>query len=305
MAASNNFGLNNDFEYIELALDSLDATNAKTSGVTTLNWPVFEFTRNLSDVVAIKVLDVAVPVSFYAITDANGSFVLAETGAPMGIIMLPPGNYMPNTLANTLATLLSASSPSHYAYVVNYSAQTGNLAIVNSSTGPFSLIFGGPNDTGNTNPRQMLGFGPGINASTRLGLFDTLITGSIQTMPSYLYLNSTTLGYMINLYIPQGARNLAVGEVGAQIAKIPISANANDVLMYTDPDPQKWFPLANLASFTSIDMYFTLGNTNHVMDFNGQPFSVKLGLLVRNNNATVSQGATFAQGRVRSRISPQ
>jgi hypothetical protein len=63
------------------------------------------------------------------------------------------------------------------------------------------------------------------------------------------------------------------------MAKIPIDRQPGDVIYWQDPDPEKWFDLENLSSLTEIDFYITLGNTRGVVDFNGQPFSLKLGII--------------------------
>ena len=292
-----------DFDYVELCLDSLDASNAGSGVETSLNWPVFQFTRTLNNVAALKVLEATLPYSFYQITPLNGTFVLDEVTASASLT-LPPGNYSTNSMADTLATLLSAHSPSNYVYVVNYSTQTSNLSITNSTTGEFSVIFGDSEDTGQLNPRLMLGLGPGVTSSVLIRNYDTIITGALKMTSNYLYVNSRAIGTLVNLYLPQGAKNLSVGEVGPQLAKIPINSEANGTILYVDPCPQKWFPIENLSSFTAIDFFCTLGNTSPIIDFNGQSFSVKLGLLIKNNAYTEHQGATYDQGRIRTRITP-
>ena len=302
----NNYGLNDDYFYQEVLLDSLDATTTAEPGQTSLNNPLFIFARPFRNICAIKILSAQVPYTYYAITQYNYSFVLTEDALSV-TITLPIGNYSPNSMAETLATVLSTQSPHGYVYIVNYSAQTNNLSITNSTGGPaavFSLVFGNSNDTGNTNPRVSLGFGPGTNTSSAINNLQTLISGAVQFGANYLYLNSDSVGFLVKTYLPLGAKNLNNGDIGPQLALIDAVANPNGVIFYNDPDPQKWFSM-EVFNLSSIDLYFTAGNTSQVVDFNGQPFSVKIGILIQNPNRATTQGATYAQGRVQTRVVPQ
>ena len=304
----NNYGLNDDYKYEEIYLDSLDATVSNDPAYASTDYPLFIFARPFKNIAAFKILSAQIPYTYYTINSNNNTFRLNELGFDFVTISLPQGNYSPNSMADTLATVLSTNSPNDFVYVVNYSAQTNNFSITNTTGGPtafFSLIFGDIRDTGNNNPRLYLGFGPALNTSNLLGTTQVLISGAVQFGANYLYVNSQTIGNLVQSYLPLGATNLNNGDVGPQIGKIDTLSNPNGVIFYTDPYPQKWFSMENLFNLSSLELYCTLGNTNHVMEFNGQSFSVKIGMLVQNPNRVASQGATYGQGRVQTRVVPQ
>lgn len=305
----NNYGLNDDFRYIEIELDSLDAQLTFSNPYTPLNWPLFYFNRPFVNIAAFKILEAQVPFTYYVVNPTNDTFILQENGSMNTTITLPSGNYNPNQMAITLATYLSTESPNDWVYVVNYSAATNNFAITNTSGGPtgnFSFIFGTSTDTGNTNPRLLLGFGSGTTSSFLSNTSQIITSGAISLFGAdYMYLNSTIMGPLVQLYLPQGAINLANGDIGPQVCKMTVNDAPNETIYYTDPDPQKWFNMENLFNLSSVDFYFTLGNTNQVVDFNGQNFSLKVGILIRNSNQNNFQSATYAQGRVQSRVTPR
>lgn len=63
-----------EYEYHEFYLDSKDASNSISSQISTLNWPVFNLSTPLRDVVSFKILEAQVPMS-YSVT-AGVSFVI-------------------------------------------------------------------------------------------------------------------------------------------------------------------------------------------------------------------------------------
>ena len=62
---NSNFGLNPDYLYRELELDSYDCQNALVAGVSKTNWPNFQLTRPLTDIAAVKILEVQIPFTWY------------------------------------------------------------------------------------------------------------------------------------------------------------------------------------------------------------------------------------------------
>ena len=63
-----------EYEYHEFYLDSKDASNSISTQVTSLNWPVFNLSTPLRDVVSFKILEAQIPMS-YSVT-AGASFVI-------------------------------------------------------------------------------------------------------------------------------------------------------------------------------------------------------------------------------------
>lgn len=298
MEAGTNFGLNNTLRYYEFELDSYDTDSTPGSGVLPSDWPLFSLARPLQNLAAIKVLEVTIPFSWYVFNYNNNTFTLNE-GAGGGdvTVTIPEGNYNGTSLATALELAMNAVSPNTYTYIVSYNPVTGKL-IWEATTpgGAFTLKCGYQNyPLGNYDPSVLLGLRASQSSigNTLVGPDVAMITG-----PSYLYLNSRALGGMCNLFLPYGAENL--GTLGSQIAKIPINCQPFGLINWQDPDPQKWFDIDDMFSVPAIDFYFTLGNTTTItpLEFNGLPFSIKLGMLVNSLDHDNVQAGTFEQNRV-------
>jgi hypothetical protein len=88
---------------------------------------------------------------------------------------------------------------------------------------------------------------------------------------------------MIDVYL-NGNGHMIPPNTGAdnpQICSIPVpKTTRGENIIYTDPDPQKWFRFGGDLNFpTSFDFYLTSGVNNTPLDLNGQSFIVKLGVL--------------------------
>ena len=55
------------------------------------------------------------------------------------------------------------------------------------------------------------------------------------TGPNYIYVNSSKVGQITNLYLPQGATNLGGGNAGPQMAKIPVMVQPGGITYWQDP----------------------------------------------------------------------
>lgn len=111
----------------------------------------------------------------------------------------------------------------------------------------------------------------------------------------------------MDLYLPTGAFNLGGGKSGPQIAKIPVNCNANNLITWKDPDPQKWFKFRQMQSLSNFDFYLTLGNTTSQLplQLNGLGFSLKLGILKELLTNSDRVLPTAQNGRVSSREGPK
>lgn len=303
--SADSYGLNSDYVYTEISLDSKDgvATDARFSR---LDWPTFYFNQELENIAAVKVVQAEIPFSYYVIDTYNNIFLLSESdGAPGNFpVTIPIGNYDATTLATALATALTATSVitgGNNTYTVTYDPITGKFTFSNNAGGvnTFTFHFGTQattffpalgTDSGSTNPRHALGFEGGFTISNSsqvlVAPYVAMVTG-----PNYVYLNSETLGVVGGLYLPN--RDVVkfntpgfTGGNGPQLAKIPINAEPGEVAFYTDPDPQKWFDVENIHYLSSLDLFCTLGNytDQRPLKFNGASFSIKLGLLIRRHS---------------------
>lgn len=264
----------NDWVYNEVYLDSRDSVPSNLQYVNT-DWPLFYFERPLQNVMGIKVLEAEIPASYHVINSLNNTFVLTEPLVGSRTVTIPPGTYTATTMATALASLLTTASTflGVRTYTVTFSTTTQKFTIT-TSFDEFSLVFGSSTDPGITNPRIVIGMNPGVNSSTG----GVLVSPSTVQLsgPNYLYLCSDTLGINVNSVLP--TNYIAGGGKGPQIAKIPITGMFNQIIFYSDPAPEKWFPFENLQQIQTFDLYCTLGNSNQKILFNGQNFSLKLGV---------------------------
>lgn len=274
-----------NYDYTEIYLDSRNSSS--TDGATSnLNYPTFYFDDPATDIAYIKVLEAQIPFSYFVVNTSNNTFTLTE-GVSSATVTIPPGNYNSSLMATALGTALTTASPTTKTYTVTFSSLTQKFTIV-VSAGTFSLTFGTSDDIGVSNPRLVLGFGPATTASsgtTLVATYTANLTGS-----NYLFLCSDVLGINMETYLPNQSQNK--GSKGPQIACIPINVNPGDVIFYTDPIHDLWFSVENLFSLRKLDMYCTLGPSPQKLDFQGQSFSVKLGLMINKTiNTRYKQNA--------------
>jgi hypothetical protein len=239
---------------------------------------------------------------------------------------LPIGNYTATQVATNLKNCINqynaTTNPTgivgqtNFVYSCTYDSNLQKFTVWNNVANPansFALTFGASSDkVGNTNPALLLGFNPGQNlaagylaAGTNFGVYLTAPNVMSVTGPNYLYINSSKVGNLTDIYLPRGAANLGGGNAGPQMAKVPITVQPGGVIYWSDPNPDRWFDLENLASLTEIDFYLSLGNTSSQtpLQMNGQPFSLKLGLLMSDYSVGVYSSGGAANDRVRARMS--
>lgn len=315
------YGVDADLQYHEFEFDGFDASTSYVSNAAPTDWPNFLLGRPLEHIAAIKILEVQIPYSFYLITAENNTFTLhEETGYRTNVyttstVTLPVGNYTSASIQPALAAALDAASVAignNHTYTVTYAALTGKLTIVAGSPHlyqRFYFTFGTAGDFGNDSPRLWLGFNGGASAiaySLSGSVAANLTAPNVLNLsgPNYLYLNSYSLGSLCNLYLPEGSDPLPSGGLGPQMAKIPCTVNPGGIIFWQDPDPQKWFDVQNLNNFAQADFYFTMGNVigQNPLRFNGNTFSLKLGVLVNTKGKTTFPGGGFNNDRVVKRV---
>jgi hypothetical protein len=271
--------LNNTFEYVELNLDSWDSATAgnssfenSTSPTNQLqySWPQFYFTRKNLVVAGLKVLSAEIPFVYDTVTPGNNTFIFTVNGVQT-VVTIPTGTYTGPTLATQLQTLLAAISGG---FTVTWSSTT--LKFIFTFAGgavDWGFIFGS-----RLTAYALLGFLP-VSTNTRNGNGSlTSSTVASPTGPYYLYLNSRTLGSLVNFNLADNTGNPS----GPEMCRIPVSANFGELILYNDPDPEKYFDFFAGGQFNTFDFYLTLGSdqTQKPLDMKGAPWSIKLGLLV-------------------------
>jgi hypothetical protein len=296
MSNATNYGLNDSLEYYEFEFDSADTSDTPDAANSTLNWPLFLLGRPLTNVAAIKILEVQIPFSYYVFNSQNNTFVLIDNSGTY-TITIPVGNYSATAMATQLGTLLSAASGNTYTVTYNSLTNTLTYSVPSASTTTFSLTFGSAPNNGSLNPRIWLGMSAGVTASTTSGSNQVINSTSVLISgPNYLYVNSVNFGSQCQLYLPDGP--FTTGTIGPQVAKVPVNCNSFQTIFWQDPDPLKWFDLDSLSNFAKIDFFLTMGNIPLPLDLNGLSFSLKLGLLVNRRNHNSDLSGLKSQDRV-------
>lgn len=279
-------GLDDTFEYVELCVDSWDSsaaggTNFEGSVSNTnqiqYSWPRYSYTSKQPVIAGMKILQAEIPFVFDTLTTRNNTFIFTLAGVQT-TVTIPTGTYTGTSLAAQLQTLIQAISPG---FLVTWSDTTLRFTFTFSG-GLFTwgFIFG---DT-RLNAYSLMGFLP--NTTTTLFNNGSIVSPTVASVtgPYYLYLNSRTLGSMVNFNLPDGA---ATGS-GPEMARIPINVNYGSVIFYNDPDPSRYFDFFVGNQITSFDFYLTLGSDQYQkpLDMKGAPWSLKLGLLVYRGAST-------------------
>lgn len=285
------------FEYVELCLDSADAITSgdlvfKNPGndflpaLSSYSWPLFSITSKKWQVAAIKVLEASIPYQYNNINNGNNSLVYIDTGVSYNI-RIPEGVY--NSGASIAAILQTAIQMVRPGFSVSYSTTTQKFTFTPPGAFAWSLVF-----NNRSTAYSVLGFLVGTYSN---------VGGSIESLryaewygSKYLYLNSRTIGPLINFVLSD---NSPSGGLGNQIAKIPIEIETVSNLgfiNYKDENPENFFDFFALNQFDSLDLYLTPGPSEGQvpLDMRGHSWSVKLGLLVyRDATANIKEKPTF------------
>ena len=302
MTSTNSPGLNNGLDYYEFFLDSSEYSNANDLLITPLNWPNFLLNTNkqLKGVAAMKVVEVQLRVSWHELTTkmVSGGFTTSKVtftdtalGTTTGIV-LTVGSYTPTQFATELQTGINNAATtlgSPNTYTVAYSGITGNFTITRTAGANGWRISVAADATYYNSWHWKAGMVAGYVSAISAG---SLTLPNHTCAPTYLYICSTKLAPLFNAYLPPGRVQFGLGGTkGAQIAKIPINAAKGDVIHWQDPDPEKWFNFDNAPTITAADFYCMIGpstDPTDMIDFNGCPFSIKLGALLYTENSTVN-----------------
>lgn len=328
------FGVSKTLKYYEFPLDSYDGSQPYASGISKLDWPIFQVggKRPLQNIAGVKILEAQIPFSWYTLNSSNNTFILQEAGGVnttdqtvtmtwslIGQPLVPAvGNYTadqfvgPSGLLTNSLNYTSALAGNNTTFNSSYNLSTQKIEIWNSVLSPvngkvFTLKFGNAQDSGDLNPRLLLGFDGGSNPSTAwnltVGNYMVAPLVAQTTGPNYVYLNSQKLGNLTDMYLPKGASNLNGGNSGPQMCKIPVNVDPGMIIYWQDPDPQKYFDFENLENLSEIDFYLTLGNTSGEtpLRLNGGNFSLKLAL-IENDLTLNSTHSSHTEDRVSKRV---
>lgn len=267
------------FEYVELCLDSWDASgpgaiqfegSSSPSNQLVYSWPQFYFNTKKLVVAGMKVISAEIPAVFDTVTKINNTFIFTLNGVQT-TVTIPTGSYTGVSLAAQLQTLLQVLSPG---FLVVW--DTGTLRFNFQFTGG-AVVWGFVFPASRQTAYSLMGFLP--DSTTTLTGPSTISSPTVAspTGPYYLYLNSRTFGSLVNFNIPdEGLKGS-----GPKLCRIPITTNYGGVVQYTDPNPEQFFDFFVGNQYTSFDLYLTLGSDQFQLplDMKGVAWSVKIGLL--------------------------
>jgi hypothetical protein len=137
----------------------------------------------------------------------------------------------------------------------------------------------------------------GYSLQTILGFFSGETSSNIDGLQSiyglnpmtvnlgrlYYYLNSLTMGSMVDVLLPSNGIYSTASSQGPQICLVPYDPDPNTgITKWIDPCPEKWYNIQNFNITAGMDLYVSSSTTpNEVLDLKGKSFVVKLGLLKR------------------------
>jgi len=314
MTSGNNWGVNDNYYYYEYVFDSSDTFNPFVASSLKTDWPLFVFGRPVSDIAAVKVLEVQIPFSWYVFNDKISNFLLIENGGVPVKVTIAPGNYNINSFMAQLKIALEAVST--FTYTISYSGSSatlpelGKIMITNNDPGAAaSFSFRMTNDD---LPYYIKMYPPDsqtgmpVDTPSTIGPSPSLLAPYVAnvTGPNYLYVNSNTFGPQVYFYLPVGPTTS--GNLGPEIAKIPVNTGPGGVIFWNDPDPEKWFDVGGLQTLTSLDLYLGLGKSiaQDPLELNGQAFSIKLGVLIQKRTHNEFVGTNAGNARVERRNVP-
>lgn len=272
-------GIDPNLMYVELAVDSFDATAAagslwkNTSSPASeliFSWPKFYWTEKSPEIVGMKIISAEIPNVWDAVSLANNTFIYTAAGVD-NVITVPVGNYSGAALAANIQASIAAISAG---FTVTWNASTSSFTFTQALAIAWSLTF-----SSKATMYYILGFIAGTTTSaTGAGSSITSTVIANLTGPYYLYLNSRILGPLINFNLSDGN---AAAAGGPQIARIPITVNKGSIIFYQDPNPDFFFDFFMKNAFETFDLYLSLGSDQDQtpLDMKGAPWSVKIGLL--------------------------
>lgn len=274
------YGLNNALEYVELCVDSWDASASggqefeySTAPVNqiTYSWPQYYFTSKKLQVAGFKILQAEIPFVYDTITPANNTFIYTAAGVP-NTITIPVGTYTGPQLATQLQTLLGAVSAG---FTVVWNSQLLKFVFTQALGITWSFTF-----TNRSTAYSPLGFLPSTTIFGVAAPGAQIVSPIIAQVsgPYYLYVNSRRIGSLINFNLTDGSVSKGIGP---ELCRIPVNVQHGSIIFYTDPDPNKYFDFFIGSQFDNIDFYLTLGSDQYQkpVDMKGSPWSLKIGLL--------------------------
>lgn len=280
-----NSSLSTRYSYTELNCDSIQGA-AKSGAYPAADWANFYFTQKEYIVAGLKVVHAQIPF-IYDVVTANNQRFFWQVGALAEIFLgLEIGTFTGPEIATYLTNLLTLSSLNPVTVTWDSTALRFTFTCVD----PFTFRFE------NVSPRVILGFPEGSTSATFDGLNYVLTSPNVAmiTGPTYLYLNSATIGPAVNCH----AQDNTVGI--NQICRIPVDVNPGGIISFRDPNPDQFFDFQTTSDFTNFDLYLTLGLPGmgeFPIDMKGVGFNVTLGIYQYRRGGALEQPGNITFNR--------
>ena len=269
-----------------LSQDSTSRTNAGLRGTTDV---VIALLPSMTcGSTAISLIDAQIPFSFYTLSSSMTSpspsgtvpclTIQKTTGAVNYQIGIPIGNYTSDEIAAVLQTALNTAWAN--SFVVSFSVITNKFTI--SGTLAFSIQFASFSTSLTTGIAMdkwasFLGFQPQIDTASAVSITSTL-TANVGG-EDYLYLRSNLGGALFeSVYKTEDTS----GDNDI-MARIPINVNRNEIIQWLNP--RREFFTCYPQSQSRYEFWFTFRDSKKPVQFNGQPFSLKIGMMTASKNS--------------------
>jgi hypothetical protein len=247
------------YDYHEIILNSSDFSYG------TRNRPIFQFNQEIDNSEYFQVHRVTVPFTYYVFNENRTSITV--DGVTYNWVQ---GNYTASDWVGMMASQLPAN------IICTWEPITNKISFTNTSNVAFSVSFS------NTQlANEELGFLPGSTNSVGTGSTHVVTAPNVANFsgPNFVYLRSPQASIFNNTEMFFSASTLSLNNSnllshGDILAMIPIDTNRNGVVQYTDNSAHffQWKTYGNKR----FEYYFTLGNRLEPLDFNGQPFQIRL-----------------------------
>lgn len=237
----------------------------------------------LKAVTQVTCIEANIPFTYYTITAANNTFFLTEYasstpggGGTVRTVTVPPGNYTPSDIINTLPGYITAAGATGSAYSVTFSRVVNKLTLLSgtkyfdlafNTTAPIAVVLGFTTTSTYANVQSV----QAPNA-VALGGSDTLV------------LRSNIAPTSSSMMIGNPASSANVG--GNILAFIPILTTPGNYTHWVNFAADSGFIDIGEADMGTAEFWFTTTSSTAPIDFNGSFFSLKVGIRCRSTSRT-------------------
>jgi hypothetical protein len=264
------------------------------------NRPTVFANSPITEVVALTILEAQIPYTFYTIGSYNNKLYMREralasatppTTDPYATITITPGNYNTGNLSAAVTAAIAAGGLTG-TYTLTYSTSTGKLTLA-SSDKLFDVLTVIPT-VASTLWDQSANYLP-LACLTPLGLEyysrQNYVNVATLTFPNAISLSGPSWVMLRGNFGIGSSENLVlcddgtINNLGNVLAAIPVNTVPGSTISWRNNGPRGGFFAMSSPILDSATFWCTSGDDDTQLDFNGQPFQFKLGILVRGKGA--------------------